>query len=119
MPRLQDAHRAVHLRKPPVDARLIPARVELLHRIHRHRREAQIADKLVVRIRAQLLQIPVRFHDSTPRRPALLRQHIASGVIASHPRFHRLDVLLNFRHICVSRSDILQNLLNHLHRLVS
>ena len=118
VPHLQNAHRAIHLAETRIDSRLVAARIELLRRIQRHRHESQIPDKLIVRIRPQLLQIPMRLDDSAARIPALTRQHCTSRLVRVPP-FYNLNVLLHFHHVPVSRTHILQNLLNHLHRLIS
>ena len=73
VPALQDTQAPVQLGKTFITLRLILAGDELLHRIERRRRHAQIAHKLIVRTRPQLLQIPVRLNPLAARQPALLR----------------------------------------------
>ena len=106
MPALQDAQAPVEFGKALIDLRLVLTRDELLHRIQRGRRHTQVADKLIIRTRPQLLQIPVRLNPLAPRNPALFNQQLTSRRIQIRPSLYLLNVLPNLRHVAVGRPDI-------------
>ena len=115
----QNAKASIHLAEARFDHRFVATRIKLFHRIHRDGRHPQVAHKLIVGIRPQLLEIAVRLDDCSPRRPALVGKRGDHRFIARSANLNALNVFLHLRDIAIGRAHILENLLDHLHRLVA